>query len=156
MLNMKFKFNLEKVLRHRQTLEDLAQRDFQESLSSYNVKKAEIEGLHETLQGARQQASTLVSQTGGQVIESLKQIQDFIVLQDIRIEQENRKLAEIGKLVEAKREILQQKARDKKILERLETRKREEFQAEEARREQKEADDNVSMRFEILKKNGSP
>lgn len=152
---MKFKFNLEKVLRHRQTLEDLAQRDFQESLSHYNIKKAEIQVLHETLQSARQQASTLVSQTGGQVMESLKQIQDFIVLQDIRIEQENKKLAEIGKLVEAKREVLQQKARDKKILERLETRKREEFQAEEARREQKEADDNVSMRFEILKKNGS-
>ncbi|MFN8791818.1 MAG: flagellar export protein FliJ, partial [Bdellovibrionales bacterium] len=121
----------------------------------YNIKKAEIQVLHETLQSARQQASTLVSQTGGQVMESLKQIQDFIVLQDIRIEQENKKLAEIGKLVEAKREVLQQKARDKKILERLETRKREEFQAEEARREQKEADDNVSMRFEILKKNGS-
>lgn len=149
---MKFKFNLDKVLRHRKILEDLAQKDFQEALAVYNAKKAEIDGLYTAMKNAREAGFSMTSQTGGQVAESLKQIQEFIVLQDIRIDREMIKLAEIEKLVEAKREVLRQKAMDKKILERLETKKREEFQAEKMRREQKENDENVSMRFETNKK----
>lgn len=149
---MKFKFNLDKVLRHRKILEDLAQKDFQEAMSQYNAKLAEIEQMEEAKKSARETSFTLTRQTGGQVAESLKQIQEFLILQDIRIARERQKLAEIEKLVEAKREVLRQKAMDKKILERLETKKREEFQAERMRREQKEIDDNSSMRFETNKK----
>lgn len=152
MLSMKFKFGLDKVLRHRKILEDLAQKDFQEAMALYNKKVAEIDALNEAMKKARETGHSLVSQTGGQVAESLKQIQEFTVLQDIRIAHESQKLAEIGKLVEAKREVLRQKAMDKKILERLEEKKREEFKAEQNRREQKNIDDNVSMRFEQNKK----
>lgn len=149
---MKFKFGLEKVLKHRKILEDLAQKDFQEAMAEYNKKRKHIEDLIDSQKQARNRSFSLVSKTGGQVLESVKQIQEFVNLQDIRIEQETKKLDELEKLVESKREVLRQKAMDKKILERLEVKRREAFEAEKLRQEQREIDDNISMRFKENKK----
>ncbi len=152
---MKFRFNLEKVLQHRKILENLAQREFQEALSNYNRVLSEIENMIDVKKQALRRSYDLVSQTGGQVLDSVNQIQDFMVLQDIRIDQMTEKLEELEKLVEAKREVLRQKAMDKKILERLKDKRKADFQAEMSRREQKEIDDIVSMRFEESKKTNS-
>lgn len=149
---MKFRFNLDKVLQHRKILENLAQREFQEALSNYNRVLSEIENMIDVKKQALRRSYDLVSQTGGQVLDSVNQIQDFMVLQDIRIDQMTEKLEELEKLVEAKREVLRQKAMDKKILERLKDKRKADFQAEMSRREQKEIDDIVSARFKESKK----
>jgi flagellar FliJ protein len=149
---MKFKFKLDKILRHRQILEDLAQREFQEVNAELNRQISILENFRNEKSEARKRSFALQNQTGGQVLESLKQIHDFIVLQDIRIEKQIKVIEEHEKLVEAKREVLRQKAMDTKIIKRLEEKKKQQFMEEQQKLEQKELDDNSSMRFEILKK----
>jgi flagellar FliJ protein len=149
---MKFKFNLDKVLRHRKILEDLAQKEFQEASAELNREVQFLEQLRDAKTEARDRAYSQQSQTGGQVLESLKQIHDFIILQDIRIEKQIQVIAQHEKVVESRREILRQKAIDTKIIRKLEQKKKEQFVEEQYRLEQKEMDDNSNMRFELLKK----
>lgn len=149
---MKFKFKLDKVLRHRKILEDLAQKDFQEVLAEYNKQVSFLEKMREEKNDARRRSYEMQAQTGGQVSETLKQIHDFIVLQDIRIEKQVKVIADCEKLVEAKREILRQKAMDTKIIKRLEEKKREQFNDEQRKNEQKELDEISTMRFDLTRK----
>ena len=149
---MKFKFKLEKVLIHRQILENLAQKDFQEAQAECNKQIAILEKLKTEKSEARRRAFNQQTQTGGQVLESLKQIHDFIQLQDIRIEKQIKVIEECEKLVESKREILRQKAMDTKIIKRLEEKKKQQFMEEQRQAEQKELDDNSSMRFDLNRK----
>ena len=147
---MKFKFGLEKVLNHRKILEDLAQRDYQEVLSVLNQKKSELEKMVLRILDARVEIHQLEVQSGFDMIERVKQIQEFIKLQDIRIERQHLSVQESEKLVEARQEILRQKAMDKKILERLKVKKKTDHQSVERRLEQKENDEMVSMRFQSI------
>lgn len=149
---MKFKFKLDKVLRHRKILEDLAQKDFQEVQAEYNRQVDMLEKMKNEKSEARRRSYEMQAQTGGQVLESLKQIHDFILLQDIRIEKQVKVIAEHEKLVEAKREILRQKAMDTKIIKRLEEKKREQFNNEQRINEQKELDEMSTLRFDLTKK----
>jgi flagellar FliJ protein len=144
---VKFKFGLEKVLNHRKILEDLAQRDYQEVLSVLNQKKSELEKMVLRILDARVEIHQLEVQSGFDMIERVKQIQEFIKLQDIRIERQHLSVQESEKLVEARQEILRQKAMDKKILERLKVKKKTDHQTNERRLAQKETDEMVSMRF---------
>ena len=149
---MKFKFKLEKVLVHRKILEDLAQKEFQEAQAACNEQKDILERFRIEKSEARKRAFSDQSQTGGQVLEGLKQIHDFILLQDIRIEKQIKVIEEMDKLVEAKREVLRQKAMDTKIIKKLEEKKKAQFMEEERINEQKELDDNSSMRFDLIRK----
>ncbi len=149
---MKFKFKLDKVLRHRKILEDLAQKDFQEAQAALNAQVDLLEKMKNEKAEARRRSYEMQAQTGGQVLESLKQIHDFILLQDIRIEKQVKVIAEHEKLVEAKREILRQKAMDTKIIKRLEEKKREQFNNEQRINEQKELDEMSVLRFDLTKK----
>lgn len=144
---MKFKFGLEKVLNHRKILEDLAQRDYQEALAILNQKKSELEKMILRILDARVEIHQLEVQSGFDMIERVKQIQEFIKLQDIRIERQHASVQESEKLVEARQEILRQKAMDKKILERLKVKKKTDHQSNERRLAQVETDEMVSMRF---------
>ncbi len=144
---MKFKFGLEKVLNHRKILEDLAQRDYQEALAILNQKKSELEKMVLRILEARVEIHQHEVQSGFDMIERVKQIQEFIKLQDIRIERQHLSVQESEKLVEARQEILRQKAMDKKILERLKVKKKTDHQSNERRLAQVETDEMVSMRF---------
>jgi flagellar FliJ protein len=144
---VKFKFGLEKVLNHRKILEDLAQRDYQEALAILNQKKSELEKMILRILDARVEIHQLEVQSGFDMIERVKQIQEFIKLQDIRIERQHASVQESEKLVEARQEILRQKAMDKKILERLKVKKKTDHQSNERRLAQVETDEMVSMRF---------
>ena len=137
---------------HRQILENLAQKDFQEVQAELNNQISILETLRFEKSEARKRAFSQQSQTGGQVLEVLKQIHDFILLQDIRIEKQIKVIEQCEKLVEAKREILRQKAMDTKIIKKLEEKKKQQHMEEERINEQKEADDNSSMRFDLIRK----
>ncbi|MBX2987653.1 MAG: flagellar export protein FliJ [Bdellovibrionaceae bacterium] len=146
---MKFRFPLQKVLDHRHTLRDIAQKDFEEIQAEYlrqkNIWEEQIRALHE----ARLEAGRIGAESGPGAPERLKQIHEFSVLQEIRIQRQKAKVGEWEKLVEEKREILRQKAIDSKIMERLKERKKEQFVLDAKRAEQKEADELSVLRFEI-------
>lgn len=144
---MKFKFSLEKVLRHRQILEDLSERDYQEALAVMNARQTELEEMIFKKSESRAIAEKLEVESGLGTVERVKQIHDFIKLQDIRIARKEIQIVEAKNLVEARQEILRQKAMDKKIIERLKEKKRLDHLNVERKNEQKETDEMVSMRF---------
>lgn len=143
----KFSFKLEKVLQHRKTLEDVAQRDFEEA--SFALRKLEDQKLEfeHSIQTARAEASRLLS-LGGNPGPGLTQIDFFIKGQEIRIQRQKDKIKEQETLVENLREILRQRAIEYKIMEELREKKKKEFKEDESKREQKEVDDLNSMRYQ--------
>lgn len=142
---MKFKFPFQNVLKHRKILEDLAERDFQESLSELNIQIAKLEDLK--LQVRKAHVTTFERQiSGGTAAPVLSQVHEFLRGQDVRIERQQQKVQECTKQVEKLREILRQKAIDYKMIESLKDKKKAEFRKLQNMKEQKIADEVANLR----------
>lgn len=152
---MKFKFRMQKVLEHRKTLEDIAKSEFEDAVHKLNT---EIEKLQKMVDDKKQsryvtydyQVSDKSSGTEKKFIFS--QANDFLKLQDIRIEKQKLAVQSAEKEVESKREILKNKAIDYKIIEKFKENKKEQFKEELKRKEQTENDEIVTLRFAAGKK----
>jgi flagellar FliJ protein len=150
---MKFKFGLQKVLNHRKIQEDLAQREY---LEVFNVLKSQQEALEQILNSiveTREQISRIEVESGSGLVARVNHGHNFIRLQGLRAERQREKIKETEKLVEAKHEILRQKAMDKKIIERFKEKQKKQFEAEQIKAQQKELDEIVSMRMNFVKEN---
>jgi flagellar protein FliJ len=143
---LKFKFTLEKVLHHRKTLEDLAQRDFQVAQAALNAEVEILEQMKTQVIEAREAAFKRQSQ-GGSAGPALSQVHEFLTGQDVRIERQQNKVQEFQNGVENLREILRQKAIDYKMIESLKDKKRKEFKKELNLKEQKASDEMSTIRF---------
>lgn len=146
---MPFRFPLQKVLEHRKTLENLAQREFQLAQAELQARLTELSRLREALLDSTFEAGRIQTSGLSSVPASLKQIHEFQVLQRKKIELQEAKVREAENLVEEKREILRQKAVDHKIMERLKERRFEEHRAEVRDREQKESDETSVLRHRL-------
>lgn len=143
---MKFKFPLQKVMEHRKTLENIAQRDFQEAAAEHAKQVKIREAMEEQLRQAYDRAFQVQHSVEGSTSEQLKQIHDFILGQKVRIERQSAKIQECDKLVEEKREILREKAVDYKIIEKLREKRKTEFELEMRKKEQTELDEVSILR----------
>jgi flagellar FliJ protein len=143
---MKFRFNLEKVLQHRKTLEDVAQRDFHEAQAALNIEIEKLKKIFTDVAEARERAYRLQSE-GGSTTPALAQIDEFIRMQDFRKERQQEKIKECESLVESLREILRQRAIDTKIMVELKEKKKAEFHVEQRKLEQKFVDEMNVTRF---------
>ena len=143
---MKFRFSLIKVLQHRKTLEDLAQRDFQEAFADLHFEENILKDMIDSKRVAREKAYKTQVQ-GGSAGQNLTQVYEFLVGQDIRIERQMQKIEEKKRKVEELRDILRQKATDRKIVEGLRDKKKHEFKKKQDKLEQKNQDDLTTMRF---------
>ncbi len=142
----KFKFPLQKVMQHRKTVEDLAQRDFEEAMSEYNRQLNKLEQMEQAKKDARLHAFG-DQYKAGKASPGLIQVGDFLKGQDIRIEKQKERIKECESLVEKLREILRQRAIEYKIIEELKDRQRKEFKIEQNKKEQKRVDESNVMRF---------
>lgn len=142
----KFKFGLQKVMQHRKTVEDLAQRDFQEAQAEFNRQNEILKQMYQAIDDARKTAFAKQTE-GGMAASALSQVHDFVKGQDIRIERQKAKIQEIERLVENLREILRKAAMDYKIIESLRDKKKQEFKKKVSVKEQKLTDDLNLMRF---------
>ncbi len=143
---MKFRFPLQKVMHHRKTLEDLAQRDLQTALSELHKQESMLGDMQSSVKAAREGAFETQA-SGGQASPALIQVDEFIKGQDIRIGWQREKIKECESLVENLREILREKAIDYKIIEGLRDRRLEDHRVEQNKREQKMTDEMNVMRF---------
>lgn len=143
----KFKFKLQKILQHRKTLEDIAQRDLEEAAAELRQRETLLTQYVQSIVSARDEASRM-QQLGGSLGAGLMQIDGFIKGQEVRIQRQKEQIKEQASLVENLREILRQKAIDYKIMEELREKKKKEFFEEQEKLEQKEIDDLNSMRFQ--------
>jgi flagellar FliJ protein len=138
-------------MNYRKTLENLAQRDMQEAMAVLYEENKKLEFMQQQIVDAREKAFR--DQTkGGNTADSLMQVQEFILGQDVRIERQKTKIQECENKVEELREILRQKAIEYKIIEGLRDRRKEEHKIAERKRDQKIADDMTVMRHRIGEK----
>lgn len=142
----KFKFRLEKVMMQRQIVADMAQRSLAEAQAQL---RAEIEVCDEMIavkdRSLAERTSTVESTTDW--ANSVNQINQFLIGQDLRIKRQNERIKETENLVEARREILRHAVSEVKILERLEEKEKQSFIKELNKAEQAEADEITVLRF---------
>lgn len=143
---MKFKFSLEKVLKHREIQESLAQRDFLEAQNALNDEIAVLQNMIQIKEDSLLERNKLVQNTQTWAL-TVQQINQFLSGQDLRIKLQNQRLSEFEKVVEAKREILKKASIEVKIIEKLKEKKLEEFKREYNRQEQNEIDELTALRF---------
>lgn len=149
---MKFKFPLQKVLNHRQIQLDLAQKDYLEAMNFLNEEQKILSDLTDEREKAIQSRGLVVNQTSDWKLR-VNQINEYLVLQDIRIKQQNERLNKIEKVVEARREVLKQALSEVKIMERLKENKKQDFIQEVQKTENKELDEISTIRFVRMTKN---
>lgn len=143
---MKFRFKFAAVEKHRKIMMDLARRDYLEAQSQVDAKLAEIKGLYQTIDDARERAAQ--GQMNGTLQASdLVQIDEFINGQNIRIDRARREVRELMSIAEDKHEILLEKVKEHKAMLKLRERHFEEFKQEVKKISQKQMDDQAVMRF---------
>lgn len=142
----KFNFSLDKVLRHRHIQADLAQKDFQEAQRNHSDEVAVLDNMKDLKEAAKRQRTQVVETTQSWSA-SVEQINQYLTGQDVRIQKQNERLLELIKVVEAKRQILQEALTAAKIIEKLREAKKEQFFKEVAVAEQQEMDEMSVMRF---------
>lgn len=142
---MKFNFKLESVLKHRKTVEEIAQRDFFEAQDNLNKQVHTLKQMQKSIVDARLRAHNN-EVSGGAKADTLRQIHEFIKGQEVRIQRQLVIITQAEKLVEEKREILRQKAIDYKIIDKIKEKQLESFVEEKNKKEQKQIDDIVVMR----------
>lgn len=139
----KFKFSLESLKKHRERLEQEAQRNFQVAAADLSQEVQRLEGFQE----AKHQAFLARQKT--ERVADLTQIQEFILGQDLRIERQQAKIQEFEKRVEDLREILRERMIETRMMKELEAKERQAFRDEMNHREQIQSDDLNIMRHRL-------
>lgn len=142
---MKFNFRLEKVLRARKIAVDLAQKDFNEAMSFYNEQEKALEQMRELKTQTEMSRAEIVSKESDWSSQVL-QLNEFLNGQDYRIAGQIKRLTEIDKLVQNRREILLKASTEAKMIEKIREKKFKEFINESMQKEQKEIDEIVSAK----------
>jgi flagellar FliJ protein len=147
---MKFKFPLQKVMDHRKTNQNLAQKDFQVAALELAEQQDALEKMQEEEHQAHLHAGKFTQQ-GGALGAKLVQIHEFLIGQKVRISHQKTKIIEIEKLVESKREILRLASQEYKIMEKMRENKFEAYRAARILQDQKEMDEQSILRFKNVK-----
>ena len=142
---MRFRFRLETVLRQREIGRDIAQRDYLEAQNRVREQLAKIKSMYAQIDEARLVAENL-ERKGGALANALVQTEEFIQGQKVRIQIEREIARDLMLESEQKLEVLTEKLRAFKILEKFKAKKREEYRKERNKRIAKEIDDINIMR----------
>ena len=142
----KFKFGLSKVLVQRQIVADIAQKNFAEAKAALDAETEKLNEMISTKHQSLEDRSTMI-QNNSDWVNSVAQINNFIVGQDLRIKNQNQRLLELENMVESRREILRQSVSEVKILERLEEKQRQAYMGKARKAEQDELDEISVLRF---------
>jgi flagellar FliJ protein len=148
---MKFKFSLEKVLRHRNLQVDLARRDFLEAQNNLNAAVQVRDDMISTKEQNKKYRSELIAQNGSWQ-DQVQQINTYLIGQDLRIAKHNESLKFLEKEVESYREILRKALTEAKMMERLKDKKKEEFVKTCNENERKELDEISTLRHARIEK----
>ena len=148
---MKFKFSLEKVLRHRNLQVDLARRDYLEAQNNSNSAVNARDEMIAVRENNKTYRSELVAKNGNWQ-DQVQQINTYLIGQDLRIAKQNESLKLLEKEVESYREILRKALTEAKMMERLKDKKKEEFVKTYNENERKELDEISTLRHARIEK----
>jgi flagellar protein FliJ len=142
----KFHFKLEKVLKQRQIIMEMAQRDFAEAQALLVQETEKLNAMVALKEQSLAERATMI-QTSQDWVNKVEQINNFVRGQDLRIKNQHLGLQKAENLVEAKREILRHAVSEVKIIERFEEKQKTAYMAEVAKVEQAELDEIAVLRF---------
>lgn len=148
---MKFKFSLEKVLRHRNLQVDLARRDFIQAQMNLDTATQVRDEMISVKEQNKKYRSELIAQNGSWQ-DQVQQINTYLIGQDLRIAKQNESLKLLEKEVESYREILRKALTEAKMMEKLKERKKEEFVKTYNENERKELDEISTLRHARIEK----
>ncbi len=142
----KFKFSLEKVLLQRKIVADIAIKEFAEVRAILDAEIRKRDEMIEVKNRSLNERTALIQQSRDWV-NSVAQINNFVTGQDLRIKNQNLRLSDLEKLVEARREILRQRVSEVKIIEKLEEKQKRAYMEKAAKEEQAELDELSVLRY---------
>lgn len=142
---MKFKFHLEKVLKHKKLVEDQAKREFGEISRRVFEQENYLKNLEEDLCIAFENKYR-IQQMGGNIASYLEFFHYYYGAQKQLIENQKKIIEGLQKILEEKRQHLIQAAREHKTFIALKEKKKQEFIKEQKKRDQKRIDEMNIMR----------
>ncbi len=143
---MKYKFEFEKLLTFRKMTEDRSRKDFLLARAAVDEAESSLKKMYDDVTTTHQRIGKL-QQTSGRNAPALTMADEFIVGQKVRIQRQREKIRELLAVAEEKRAILVEASREKKTIEKLKEKRSEEFRRVQKKREMREIDDLVTMRF---------
>ncbi|MBK9292864.1 MAG: flagellar export protein FliJ [Oligoflexia bacterium] len=142
-----FKFSFEKLLEFRTQEENVARRDYQESLERLEIEKAKYQNLFKKQEEAQDEIFFLKNRNEGSAVNKLVELDEYIDGVEKKIKIQREIVINHTQIVEQKQEILHIAAKEKKILEKLKEKKYAEFKKAEKKKEAKKNDELVVTRY---------
>ena len=139
-----FKFRLEPLLRYREHIAEQTQLEVAKIRSDILVSEDRIARLEKSYAHTAEELDQKVG--SGIDAKQYKQFTHFLAGIESNIESENIQRRELLKHLEEKQKELKQRTTDKKALENLKNRRREDYYQETLKIDQKESDDMVILR----------
>lgn len=149
---MKFKFSYEKLLEYYHQQEEIARRDYNESLTRLEEERGRQNENYRQFDDALAATFEARDNPKGSEIAKLEHLGEFMKGQEIRIARQREIIINHTQIVEQKQEILIAAAREVEILIKLKEKKQAEFKKLEKKKETKLNDELVVTRF---KKHGT-
>ena len=143
---MAFKFNLQSVLKHRERLEDAAQKEFAEAQRAVDEILKRIEEMYRRMDEVRSEIHEAQIIGTPQKVEEIRAMEEFLINHRRRIDQTRREARELMMVAEQKQEALILAAQEKKILVKLKEKRLAEYREWLNRMEAKELDDITMTR----------
>lgn len=143
---MAYKFALESVLRHRQRLEDEAQREFLVAQAAVNEALAVIESMYKRFDEVREEIGEAQRAGTSGHIALVVEMEAFLIGFTRQIEMKRLEARELLMVAESKQETLVLAAREKKVLAKLKEKRLLERKEWLKQIEVKEMDDMTTMR----------
>lgn len=148
-----FRFDLQSVLRHRQMKEDQARRDFLWVKGLFDQRRDALDRLFDVRRRTRDEMGT---KTGGAVeVKELLRYQRYLNGLRYQIATARAELATVEKELDARRQLFEKARRERKVMDKLRERRREDWAVEVRRAEQKETDE-VGAQLTSRRKDGRP
>lgn len=144
---MAFRFNLESVLKHRQRLEEAAQREFAEAQAAVDRLLAEIEGMYQRMDEVREDIARAQQLGSSEQLAMVIEMENFLGGYKHKIDSKRLEARELLLTAEEKHELLIEAALEKKILVKLKERRLLEHREKLRQLEAKEQDDMTTVRL---------
>ncbi len=143
---MAFRFGLSTVLKHRQRMEEVAQREFAEAQGAVDECLRAIEAMYQRMDEVREEILLAQKEGDAHHLHQIVEMEGFLNGQKVRIDRLRLKARELLVVAEIKHEALIEAAKEKKILVKLKEKRFAEYKDRLNRIELKELDDLTQMR----------
>ncbi len=142
---MKFQFPFETLMKARRARRNEAERDYRLALAKADEQRNRLQNMRSEMSNARVEMQN-IRENGGKLNAALVSVEDYLVGQKIRIQIQLKTLKGLDEIVEQKRLILVEAAKELKSLEKLREKRYTEFKVQVRKKELKNIDEISVMR----------